>query len=135
MTRKKDWARHRARPARHPPNWFDGEIDLEPEHLIFHRLDLDCDQHGPQPRPLCQLRQRWAPADGPPPWSLQDHHVGAGLRMTGMVAPMVLDGPINGNSFEAYVGPGSRARVRPGDVIVIDNPSSELLRIPRPGSD
>jgi hypothetical protein len=24
--------------------------------------------------------------------------------MTGMVAPMVLDGPINGNWFEAYVG-------------------------------
>ncbi|MBW4331761.1 hypothetical protein KY084_12870 [Stakelama sp. CBK3Z-3] len=27
----------------------------------------------------------------------------AGLRMTGMVAPMVLDGPINGDWFEAYV--------------------------------
>jgi hypothetical protein len=27
----------------------------------------------------------------------------AGLRMTGMVAPMVLDGPVNGDWFEAYV--------------------------------
>lgn len=27
----------------------------------------------------------------------------AGLRMTGMVAPMVLDGPINGDWFQAYV--------------------------------
>ena len=27
----------------------------------------------------------------------------AGLRMTGMVAPMVLDGPINDDWFEAYV--------------------------------
>jgi len=27
----------------------------------------------------------------------------AGLRMTGMIAPMVLDRPINGDWFEAYV--------------------------------
>ncbi len=27
----------------------------------------------------------------------------AGLRTSGMVAPMVLDGPINGDWFEAYV--------------------------------
>ncbi|MDR6116737.1 hypothetical protein QE360_003775 [Sphingomonas sp. SORGH_AS789] len=27
----------------------------------------------------------------------------ADLRMTGMVAPMVLDGPINGDWFEAYI--------------------------------
>jgi hypothetical protein len=26
----------------------------------------------------------------------------AGLRLTGMVAPMVLDGPINGDGFEAF---------------------------------
>ena len=31
----------------------------------------------------------------------------AGLRMTGMVAPMVLDGPINGDWFEAYVSHSS----------------------------
>ena len=27
----------------------------------------------------------------------------AGLRITGMIAPIVLDGPINGDRFEAYV--------------------------------
>lgn len=27
----------------------------------------------------------------------------AGLRTTGMVAPYVLDGPINGDAFEVYV--------------------------------
>ena len=35
----------------------------------------------------------------------------AGLRMTGMVAPMVLDGPINGDWFEAYVTQVSDAKV------------------------
>jgi len=40
----------------------------------------------------------------------------AGLRMTGMVALMVLDGPINGDWFEAYVAqvlvPADRGRPR-----------------------
>jgi transposase len=37
----------------------------------------------------------------------------AGLRMTGMVAPMVLDGPINGDWFEAYVGQVLVPELRP----------------------
>ena len=36
----------------------------------------------------------------------------AGLRMTGMVAPMVLDGPINGDWFEAYVTQSAGARTQ-----------------------
>ena len=48
----------------------------------------------------------------------------AGLRMTGMVAPMVLDGPINGDWFEAYVTQVLIPELRPGDVVVMDNLSS-----------
>lgn len=48
----------------------------------------------------------------------------AGLRMTGMVAPMVLDGPINGDWFEAYVSQVLVPELRPGDVVIIDNLSS-----------
>ena len=48
----------------------------------------------------------------------------AGLRMTGMVAPMVLDGPINGDWFEAYVGQVLVPDLRPGDVVIMDNLSS-----------
>jgi transposase len=48
----------------------------------------------------------------------------AGLRMTGMVAPMVLDGPINGDWFEAYVTQVLVPELRPGDVVVMDNLSS-----------
>ena len=39
----------------------------------------------------------------------------AGLRMTGMIAPMVLDGPINGDWFEAYVAQVLVPELRPGD--------------------
>ena len=48
----------------------------------------------------------------------------AGLRMTGMVAPMVLDGPINGDSFEAYVGQVLVPDLRRGNVVIMDNLSS-----------
>ena len=49
----------------------------------------------------------------------------AGLRMSGMVASMVLDGPINGEWFEAYVAQVLVPELRPGDVVIImDNLSS-----------
>ena len=44
--------------------------------------------------------------------------------MTGMVAPMVLDGPVNGDWFEAYVGQMLVPELKPGDVVVMDNLSS-----------
>ncbi len=45
----------------------------------------------------------------------------AGLRTTGMTAPMVLDGPINGEAFQAYVDQVLVPELRPGDVVVMDN--------------
>ena len=48
----------------------------------------------------------------------------AGLRMTGMVAPMVLDGPINGEWFEAYVRQVLVPELRRGDIVIMDNLSS-----------
>ena len=48
----------------------------------------------------------------------------AGLRLDGMVAPMVLDGPINGDWFEAYVRHVLAPTLRPGDIVIMDNLSS-----------
>ncbi|MDR6129059.1 transposase [Sphingomonas sp. SORGH_AS802] len=48
----------------------------------------------------------------------------AGWRMTGMVAPMVLDGPINGDWFEAHVRQVLMPDLRRGDVVIMDNLSS-----------
>lgn len=48
----------------------------------------------------------------------------AGLRLTGMVAPMVLDGPINRIAFEAYVEQVLVPELRPGDIVIMDNLSS-----------
>ena len=45
----------------------------------------------------------------------------AGLRLTGMTAAMVLDGPINGESFQAYVEQVLVPELSPGDIVVMDN--------------
>ena len=48
----------------------------------------------------------------------------AGLRRTGMVAPMVLDGPINRDAFHTYVEQVLVPELNPGDVVIMDNLSS-----------
>ena len=49
--------------------------------------------------------------------------------MTGMVAPIVLASPTNGDWFEAYVAQVLVPDLRPGDDVVMDNLSSHK----RPG--
>jgi transposase len=44
----------------------------------------------------------------------------AGLRNSGMVAPMVLDGSINGAAFQAYVDQVLVPELRPGDIVIMD---------------
>lgn len=48
----------------------------------------------------------------------------AGLRTDGLVAPCLLDGPINRAAFEAYVEQVLVPALRPGDLVVMDNLSS-----------
>ena len=48
----------------------------------------------------------------------------AGLRRSGMVAPMVLDGPINRDAFIADVRQGLVPDLSPGDIVIMDNLSS-----------
>jgi transposase len=48
----------------------------------------------------------------------------AALRSSGVVAPMVLDGPINGVAFQAYVDQVLVPELKLGDIVVMDNPGS-----------
>ena len=49
--------------------------------------------------------------------------VGA-LRCTGITAPLVVDGPMNGDVFLAYVQQQLAPTLRPGDTVIMDNLSS-----------
>ena len=51
------------------------------------------------------------------------------LRLSGLTAPMVLDGPINGLWFQAYVDQVLVPTLSPGDIVIMDNLGSHK----RPG--
>jgi len=45
----------------------------------------------------------------------------AGLRLDGLAAPMILDGPMHGMAFLAYVEQVLVPELKPGDSVVMDN--------------
>ena len=51
----------------------------------------------------------------------------AGLRTTGLIAPLALDGAIDGAAFLAYIGQFLVPTLRPSDVVVLDNLSSHKV--------
>ncbi len=99
-------------------DWFEGQPDLDPERLVF--IDETwastnmARRYGRAPRGE-RLRV------GVPHGHWKTTTFVAGLRLTGMVAPMVLDGPINGVSFQAYVDQVLVPELRPGDIVIMDN--------------
>ena len=48
----------------------------------------------------------------------------AGLALRGMIAPFVLDGPINRLAFQTYVERVLVPELQPGDIVIMDNLSS-----------
>ena len=99
-------------------NWFEAQPDLEPSRLVF--IDETwastnmARTHGRAPR-----GQRLRAAIPHGHWKTTTFV--AGLRASGMVAPMVLDRPINGEFFQAYVDQVLVPELRPGDIVVMDN--------------
>jgi hypothetical protein len=98
-------------------DWFEGQLDLDPERLVF--IDETwastnmARRYGRAPR---GQRLRMSVPHGH--WKTTTF-VGA-LRLTGMTAPMVLDGPINGLAFQAYVDQVLVPELKAGDVVVMD---------------
>lgn len=45
----------------------------------------------------------------------------AGLRSDGLIAPLVLDGPMDGNAFLAWVEQSLAPSLRQGDTVIMDN--------------
>jgi transposase len=101
--------------------WFEAQPDLDPDRLLF--LDETwastamARTHGRAPRGE-RLRM------GVPFGHWKTTTLVAGLRLSGIVAPMVLDGPINQRAFEAYVEQILVPELKPGDIVVMDNLSS-----------
>lgn len=101
--------------------WFEGQVDLDPERLVFIDETWASTSmarlHGRTPKGE-RLRA------GIPHGHWKTTTFVAGLRLSGMMATMVLDGPINRDAFQAYVEQVLVRELRPGDVVIMDNLSS-----------
>jgi transposase len=51
----------------------------------------------------------------------------AGLKQSGIVAPLALDGPMTGPAFGAHVEQFLAPALEPGEVVVLDNPAASKL--------
>ena len=98
--------------------WFDGQPDLAPERLIF------IDETGLNTK-MARLRGRCPKGErlfaSIPHGHWRTTTFVAGLRLGGLDAPMVLDGPMNGEAFLAYVAQVLAPTLRSGDIVVMDN--------------
>ena len=98
--------------------WFEAQPELDPERLIF------IDETWLNTK-MARLRGRAPKGErlraGLPHGHWRTTTFVAGLRLSGIDAPMVIDGPINGESFLAYVRRVLVPALRPGDVVVMDN--------------
>jgi transposase len=98
--------------------WFDAQPELDPERLVF------IDETGASTK-MARLRgrarrgQRCRASVPHGHWKTTTF-VGA-LRLGGMTAPWVLDGPMNGEAFLIYVQEVLVPTLRPGDIVVMDN--------------
>ena len=98
--------------------WAATAPTLDPAHLVFlDETGVATDllrRYGRSPR-----GQRVP--DHAPHGHWQTSTFIAGLRVTGLTAPGVLDGPMDGNSFRAYVEQILVPTLQPGDIVIADN--------------
>ena len=98
--------------------WFAVQPDLDPEKLIF------LDETGLNTK-MARLRGRCPKGErlfaSIPHGHWRTTTFVAGLRLSGIDAPMVIDGPMNGEAFLAYVEQILVPSLRPGDIVVMDN--------------
>jgi len=98
--------------------WFDGQLDLDPDRLIF------IDETGLSTK-MARLRGRAIRGErcraGIPHGHWKTTTFTGALRLTGMTAPFVYDGAMNGNVFLAYVEQVLSPTLQTGDVVVMDN--------------
>ncbi|WP_342167208.1 IS630 family transposase [Methylobacterium sp. SD21] len=98
--------------------WFEGQPDLDPTRLVF----LDETWTSTKMARTRGRSPRGERLRSPVPhghWKTTTFV--AGLRLSGMAAPFVLDGPINRDAFQAYVERVLVPDLTSGDIVVMDN--------------
>lgn len=98
--------------------WKASQADLDPDKLVF--LDeTGASTNMVRLRGRCQRGQRLLAKT---PWGhWKTTTFVAGLRRSKLIAPFVLDGPMNGAAFRVYLDTFLVPALRPGDIVVMDN--------------
>lgn len=99
-------------------DWFDRQLDLDPGRLVFNDETWTSTNMA---RRRCRCARGERLRMGMPRGHWKTTTFVAGLRTTGIVAPLVLDGPINGEAFEAYVQQVLVPTLKNGDIVVMDS--------------
>ena len=98
--------------------WFDAQPYLDPEKLIF------IDETGASTK-MARLRGRTRRGErcraAVPHGHWKTTTFTAGLRLGSLSAPMLLDGPMDGDAFRAYVTHVLVPELIQGDIVVMDN--------------
>jgi len=99
-------------------DWFDRQPALDPQRLVFiHDTSLS--------GPIARLRGRSLRGErcraGVPHGHWKTTTFTGGLRLTGLTAPFVHDGPMNGRIFQVYVERVLIPTLKPGDIVVMYN--------------
>lgn len=98
--------------------WFDTQLDLDPAKLVFiDETGLSTKMARLRGRSPCGERCR----AGVPHGHRKTTTFTGALRLTGMTAPFVYDGAMNGNVFRAYVEQVLVPTLAAGDVVIMDN--------------
>lgn len=104
--------------------WRDDQPRLDPDRLVF------IDETGTSTN-MARLRGRAPRGErliGKVPhghWKTTTFV--AALRSTALTAPCVIDGPMNGNTFLAYIEQVLAPTLMPGDIVVLDNLSAHKV--------
>lgn len=98
--------------------WLDRQLDLDPARLIF--LD-ECGTNTKMARLYGRSKRGERCRAGIPHGHWKTTTLIAGLRADGIIAPMTLDGAMDGEMFAAYVKTLLVPELRPGDIIILDN--------------
>jgi transposase len=102
-------------------DWFEGQLDLDPERLVF----IDETWASTNMARRCgRCRRGERLRIGVPHGHWKTTTFVAGLTTGGMIAPWVLDGPINRDAFETYVEKVLAPELKPGAIVIMDNLSS-----------
>ena len=104
--------------------WADDQAKLDPDRLIF------IDETGTSTN-MARLRGR-APRGERLVGKIPHGHwktttFVAALRASALTAPCVIDGPMNGEVFLAYVEQVLAPSLKPGDIVVLDNLSAHKV--------